>query len=117
MNKQTQITKFPKNVGRYMTVDDIAIVNKQNGQHFFDKATLKFFNSRILSANNTARYVVFITSEVCPAGYKFFTIRVAKKKNGAIRTIGQFHTIPTKARAEKALRRITNLLITIEEAA
>ena len=118
MTKQTTITKFPKNVGQYMTIEDIALTNKQNGYHFFDKSTMKFFKSRILSSyNNTSKRVVFITSEINPSGKKAFTVRVADKKKGLIRTVGNFHSISSKARAEKALRRITNLLITIEEKA
>ncbi len=68
---------------------DIKRNNKQNSRYFFDKQTMKFFNSKIeskLYADNT-----FITSErenlQIPRTY---TIRIALDNGREIGTIGKF---------------------------
>jgi hypothetical protein len=71
------------------TIMEIKENNKQNSRYFFNKQTMKFFNSKIeskLYADNT-----FITSErenlQTPRTY---TIRIALDNGGEIGTIGKF---------------------------
>ena len=71
------------------TLIEIKENNKQNSRHFFDKQTMKFFNSKIeskLYADNT-----FITSE--RENYqlpKKYTIRIALNNGREIENIGKF---------------------------
>jgi NADPH-dependent ferric siderophore reductase len=71
------------------TIMEIKENNKQNSRYFFNKQTMKFFNSKIeskLYADNT-----FITSErenlQAPRTY---TIRIALDNGREIGTIGKF---------------------------
>ena len=71
------------------TITMIKKNNKQNSRYFFDKQTMKFFNSKIeskLYADNT-----FITSE--QQDYqtpRTYTIRIALDNGKEIENIGEF---------------------------
>ena len=45
---------------RFRTTDDVKAANREAGRHFFDPATMRFFNSRVHRAVYGGRY--FVTS-------------------------------------------------------
>jgi len=80
------------------TMSDIREMNAANGMHFFERGSMRFFDSRIeSSAYNGAGGVFFITSEqfhgsqgVAPRCY---TIRQFIPGTGAVETFGRFNEI------------------------
>ena len=77
-----------------LTMADIRRNNKEAGYHFFDKDSMRFFNSRIetgLYKDNT-----FITSERYDYNYpREYTIRRAVDGGIKIETIGEFRQFET----------------------
>lgn len=82
--------------------------NAENGQHWFEPATLRFFNSRV-GANvypcSPRQETYFVSSEqrdgTCP---RLFTVRAASWANGHIRTVGKFQQYTNRKTAENAAR-------------
>jgi hypothetical protein len=90
----------------FRTVAEIRAANAKIGHHWFEKATLKFFNSKIGNTVYGGRY--FITSErrelTMP---ERFTIREALP-DGSIITVGEFQAYRTKEAARHEIRAILN---------
>lgn len=88
----------------FKTITQIKIANKNAGFHFFDRKTLKFFNSKVES--RVIRGNLFITSERFDATTpRRFTVRAAMV-TGAIKTVGgcmQHATLESAKEACKAL--------------
>lgn len=77
-----------------------------NSGHFFDRATMRFFHSRIswgsLTRLNDA-YLMFITSEQSPYGPRRYSVRLW---NGlSISEIGEYQAYETLAQAKQALKK------------
>ena len=88
----------------FTNMTEVKKANKEKGGHFFDKNTLRFFNSRIESSLLKNKY--FITSEWYGEGFKrLYTIREALK-DGSIKTIGKFQEHKTKELAKEAIKKI-----------
>ena len=95
---------------QFKTMQEVKQANKQIGNHFFDKKTMEFFNSKIESSlieKNEKQY--FITSEQFTGpgeyiGKRLYTIREVKP-NGEIKTIGEFQGYNTKQEAKKELKK------------
>ena len=86
----------------YNTIKEIKDANKDLGQHWFNKATMSYFNSRIVSGVIMGQY--FITSEennYCDEKKKY-TARIALP-DGSIDTIGQFYALESIKDAKKAI--------------
>ena len=109
MKKETTFQQFK-------TLAEVKKANKQIGDHFFDRQTMEFFNSRIESKlinnnkNQKQNKQFFITSEQFKDnginGYiaeRLFTIREATK-TGEIKTIGEFQGYNSKEQAKKELK-------------
>ena len=97
---------------QYTSINQIISEAEKAGSHFFSKATLRFFSSRILPTIYGGCY--FITSErdnYRDSNPRFYTIR---KYEGGLRveTVGEFCQYKTKAQAVAAV----NKLIKAEEA-
>ncbi len=88
----------------YYAIDQIKQANQENGFHFFERDTMRFFKSRILSEVYGGQY--FITSEVEPFSGRKYTIRKADLNNGDIETIGKHCQYATAAQAKAAVKRI-----------
>jgi len=69
------------------TILDIIEKHKSSGGHFFDKKTMRFFNSQCYP-EVFGDY--FITSEVSPDGEMRYTIRKFSESDGSIDTVGSF---------------------------
>lgn len=70
---------------------NIGIIKANNllaGQHFFERATMRFFQSRVFSTVYGGKY--FITSEINPSGEKRYTVREAVDGGKRIKTHGFF---------------------------
>ena len=75
-------------------IDRIAARNKAHGQHFFDTATLGFFNSVVF--DDVIHNTLFITSERQPnTRQTYYTIRRAIKGGERIETVGVFQQFST----------------------
>lgn len=89
----------------FNTIAEIRAANKAIGHHWFDRDTMAFFKSKIVSGVLTGpeghRY--FISRETNPAGLTMFSIRKSDD-TGAIETVGEFHSHPTIRAAKLYLR-------------
>lgn len=99
----------------YASIAEIKAANASIGAHFFEPATMRFFNSKIASRTvYGGRY--FITSEQFVgsdhvAQPRMYTLRACY--NGAIDTIGdfqQYRTIEEAKAAAKALAKFNRRL-------
>ena len=97
---------------QYTSINQIISEAERAGSHFFSKATLRFFSSRILPTIYGGCY--FITSErdnYRDSNPRFYTIR--KYEGGLkVETVGEFCQYTSKAQAVSAI----NKLIKTEEA-
>jgi hypothetical protein len=81
--------------------------NYEIGHHWFDKDTLRFFNSKIpKEAIKKGNHAYFITSETNPSDKTAFTIRKADLKTGKIDTEGEFFKFETRSEAQAELNKI-----------
>lgn len=87
----------------YYTIEEIVQDHRRIGGHFFDRAALRFFNSRIGSSIYGGRF--FITSEQFDRDRspRLYTIRECR--NGRIEDLGDFQQYATGAAARAAIRR------------
>ncbi len=78
--------------------------NRQNGYHFFDPSSMRFFNSRIQNdPPYKGRY--FVTSE--KFDYKsprYYTIREIKE-DGTIKTVGEFQGFASSRQAKAYMKK------------
>ena len=84
----------------YSHTDEIARANKTTGNHWFDKDTMRWFDSKVYGSVHYGRY--FISSEVPPYSRRRYTIRYADEC-GRIETIGEVAKYATYTAASKAL--------------
>jgi len=72
-----------------MNIEMIKASNLLAGQHFFERATMRFFQSRVFSTVYGGKY--FITSEINPSGEKRYTVREAVDGGKFIKCTNFFH--------------------------
>lgn len=83
-----------------MTLAEAKAKYNENGGHFFDRDTMRFFGSRIESDLYKNR--CFITSEKNFDGTKrYYTVRQFNKDFTSIHTIGEFNKITSKHTAQQ----------------
>jgi len=89
----------------YQTIADVRAANKAAGQRWFERKTMRFFQSRIESALYGGRY--FITSEQCPGtGHaRKYSIREALP-TGEVETVGEFQQYRHIEDAREAARKL-----------
>jgi hypothetical protein len=75
-----------------MNITDIKRANKANGGHWFEPATMRFFNSKVESrVYEGPGGVYFVTSERRELDMpKRYTVRVFDPSTGDIDTVGDF---------------------------
>lgn len=88
------------------TLASVKAANRAAGYHFFDRATMRFFRSKIETGLHDGRY--FITSEQFESSSgdkapRMFTIRRAEP-DGSIETVGEFNSYPSLADALDIMR-------------
>lgn len=82
------------------SIAELKALNEANGGCWFDKGSMRFFNSRIESGIIKGKY--FITSEQSPHDSRKFSVRSFDDR-GDIDTIGEFCTLATKADAKAVI--------------
>lgn len=92
-----------------MNIDYIKAKAEQDGNHFFDEGTMRFWNSRVLPssfAKMDEEVYRFVTSEKNWASDRRYTIREADMRGGrfVINTIGDFQQYATGREAKKHIK-------------
>lgn len=80
----------------------MAYGNLRPGGHFFDRDTMRFFNTRMGEAWRVGDVFLFVTSEVRPHGNRSYSVR-QMNSDGNITTVGEFCKM-TRSAAIKQLR-------------
>lgn len=77
------------------TIGGIRELNKQAGWHFFDRKTMRFFNSKVMRPiYEGAGGIFFITSEQdYDRGQRHYTVRQFNPKTFEVGTVGGFYGI------------------------
>jgi len=107
MDNQAEATRKPYPQPIYNNNDLIA-ASRWFGSHFFDKGTMRFFQSRLIDVTYTVPggVCVFITSERFTtsrgAEPRAYTVRTFNTMNGNIEEIGDFQQYATLYQARKA---------------
>lgn len=92
-----------------MTISELKELSRANGNCWFDKETMRFWNSHICSGIICGKY--FITSEDNYNGTKtLYSIRTFNEK-GEIDTVGEFQGYATIQDARDALRKFARVTI------
>jgi len=89
--KQAQNEVSPKTF-TYTSMSDVIEANKAIGNHWFDKSSMRFFNTKIESRLIAGKR--FITSEKGPDEVRRYTVREALP-SGEIDTVGEFQEYRT----------------------
>lgn len=82
------------------TISELRALAKENGSHWFDASSMRFFGTKIES--DVVRGNYFVTSEQPPHGPRKFTLR-SFDNEARIGTIGEFCSFPTKRDAIAAI--------------
>ena len=93
-----------KQYAQATTINKLIYLNRKNGYHFFDDATMRSFRSRVHS--EVYGGCVFVTSE--KGGYnqpRMYTVRVMHD-NGSIETCSSFGQYPTRYQAHEAAKHL-----------
>ena len=90
-------------------IQDVIDAVEARGSHFFEKAAMRFFNSRTSAyAFQIGNIAYFVTSERCTLMScncpRLYTIRAADMTTGRGHTIGEFQQYTTGKQAHRALR-------------
>lgn len=92
------------------TIDNLKWANCKIGQHFFDRATLRFFRSRVgMTLHSGPGGEFFVTSEQFDDGRgyrapRLYTVRQAMP-DGRVRTVGEFQQYASNSGATAAAKR------------
>lgn len=89
----------------------------ERGGHFFDRAAMRFFSSRICWGTLTAHQgtnggFLFVTSEESPYGPRSYSLRVVRE-SGDVDTLGDFGGYADRAAAVRALHRVNAASVVI----
>lgn len=92
----------------YQTMADVKAANKSIGNHWFDRGSMAFFNTKIVTSLIDGKY--FVTSEFCDHSDGTreptkFTVRMAEP-DGTIDTVGEFQQYEKWADAMEAVREL-----------
>jgi NADP-dependent 3-hydroxy acid dehydrogenase YdfG len=91
--------------GIYSMEDLIKDYYRKTTGHFFDRGSMKFFNSRIGQDVYPAKELIyFVTSERFEQDPRRYTVRSYNVQTGDIDTIGEFQEYRTKAAAIRAIK-------------
>jgi len=79
-------------------------LSKQNGSHWFDSDTMRFFRSRVSNWDVITGY--FITSEKPQHGARKYSIRRGDFATGKVVTVSEFCAYGSIGTAKTALKRL-----------
>jgi hypothetical protein len=82
---------------------DVRAANKVIGHYWFDRSSMKFFKTRIMSRLIGGKY--FITRETAPSNQTRFSVRRAND-DGSINTVGEFHSYLFREDAKDAINQL-----------
>lgn len=88
----------------FRSMDQIRQLNERQGEHFFDPASMKFFNSRVVSGVFAGGYFVTAERPDDPGEADRFTIRQAVYPSGHVHTVGDFREFATLEQARDQIR-------------
>lgn len=88
----------------FITIEQVKEANRQEGYHFFDASTMKFFQSRVGDTLYDGRY--FVTSERDDRGPRRYTIREILP-SGNIVTVGKEGQYDSGTQARRAIAKLT----------
>lgn len=91
------------------TISDIQTHNRVAGHHFFDRETMRFFNSRILEGVYGGRF--FVTSERFESDPRRYTVRKYDRATGWVDSASDFQAFTT---ARQAIRFAVELTKEVE---
>ena len=86
-------------------ISDIKKRNQEVGHHFFDPATMRFFDSKVY---DKVFGDYFVTSEQAPAGLRRYSVRKVNWVTGEVVTVGQFQEFESLREAYRAAERYAN---------
>lgn len=84
------------------SMTEVKSMNIAAGYHFFDRAAMRFFRSRICSG--LYKNLCFVTSEIDWSDNRRYSVRRFCLDDCTIETIGEFHSYPTLSAAREAAR-------------
>jgi len=96
--------------GNRVSVSDVKECAKVCSSHFFEKDTMRFFNSRI---GDSAYYdgrggAYFTTSEKGPDGRRGYSVRHYNPERCGVDTVGKFQGYHSMAAAQTAAKRMAS---------
>ncbi|MBE3120695.1 MAG: hypothetical protein IMZ53_08475 [Thermoplasmata archaeon] len=74
-----------------MSISDVRRIDSEKGHHFFDRDTMRFFNSKIETKGDLIGNKYFITSEHFENSPRHYSVREFDKRTGSIKTISEFN--------------------------
>lgn len=79
------------------TIGAIKEANKEAGKHFFERGTMRFFKSKIMSGvYEGPGGIFFVTEETGPNNRTAYTVRVFNPATGEVGTHGEFNNMGLK---------------------
>lgn len=86
----------------------VKAANTNAGQHFFDKDTMRFFNSKVAPEAYTkdGKTAYFITSEQHGNESRKYTVRKMDMETGSITTVGEFQEHDSLSEAKRTVSKI-----------
>lgn len=94
----------------YRDIAAIKAANRANGGHWFDKATMEFFDTRVL--DGVIGGCLFVSSDRAPGGVRAYTIRQTEPSGDVHTADGtEFMGYETAVRACNAARKLAEDLL------
>lgn len=85
------------------TISDVRAANRAAGFHFFDRATIRFFGSSVVST--LYKNLCFVTRELDYNGTQYlYTVRQFDPETAQIETVGNFQQYTTIQAARAAAK-------------
>lgn len=94
------ITDCIKERKRLFSLADVKELNREAGQHFFDRDTMRFFKSTIETGLLKGGYFITGESQTGYGSNRKYTARKVDYLNGSIETLGEFNQCSTKDNAK-----------------
>lgn len=85
------------------SINDIKERNMTVGHHFFDDATMRFFESKVYDKVFGTH---FVTSERGPTGLRRYSVRQFNWDTGAVETVGDFQQYDSLSDAYREAERL-----------
>ena len=89
---------------RLFSLADVKELNREAGQYFFSRDTMRFFKSTIETGLLKGGYFITGESQSSYASGRKYTARKVDFLNGSIETLGEFHSFSTRDGAKDAIK-------------